>query len=208
MVQRWFLLLLAFSAAGCGSRIDPAHETASTGLKIFVSSRGHLADFVDDPNLHGTTGIARADDFCNTDANKPDHGTYKALLVDGVARDATLGKDWVLRPRTTYYQPHGDVVIGTTTDNAIFDAEYTPLKSAIGVTPTNVDPDTVDEVWTGIGNTIDFSTGNTCAGWSSTATTESGSRGVSDETSGSAFYAIGDYACSYFQLFVYCVEQP
>jgi hypothetical protein len=196
-------MLLPVLAAGCGSS---SPDQVSGGLKIFVSSHGHLSDFFHDPNLHGSTGVARADDFCNTDANKPDNRTYKALLVDGVARDATRRKDWVLQPSTTYYQPHGDVEIGTTTDKAIFDAEFTPLKNAIGATPRNVDPDTVDQIWTGIGNDIDFSTGSTCGGWSSTAQA-AGSRGVSTATDGTAFYAIGDYGCSYFQLFVYCVEQ-
>jgi len=197
-------LVLAFlGGAACTSGFEPV----SSGPKIFVSSRGHIADFIDDPNLKGSTGIAKADDFCNADANKPDTGTYKALLVDGVSRDAKTGKDWVLRPNTTYYQSHGNVQIGTTTANAIFDAEYTPLKNPIGATARNVDPDTIDQVWTGIGNNLDFSTGYTCNTWTQ-ASDGSGSRGVSVAINGDAFHAIGDFGCAYFQNFLYCVEQP
>jgi hypothetical protein len=192
-------------AAACSSTLEVGAGPVSHGLKIFVTSRGHLSDFVDDPNLTGASGVARADDYCNHDANKPDQGAYKALLVDGVVRDATTPLDWVLQPNTTYYQSHDDTVIGTTTPGAIFDAEFTPLQHAIGAT-ANVDPDTVDQVWTGIGDNVTFATGGTCNGWQSGG--DSGSRGVSTDTDGDAFFAIGDYGCAFFQLFIYCVEQP
>jgi hypothetical protein len=186
-----------------------AGGTASNGPKIFVTSTGHLADFADDTTLAGTTVIEKADAFCNRDGNKPDDGTYKALLVDGVNRSANPPIDWVLQPSTTYYLSDGVRVVGTTTSAAIFDAEYTPLTNALGTTPADADPDDIDQVWTGIGNNIDFSTGNTCLGWTSdTNGTSSGSRGVSTQKTGDAFYSLGDYGCAYFQLYLYCVEQP
>jgi hypothetical protein len=35
-----------------------------------------------------STAIEKADSYCQTDANRPDSGTYKAILVDGIVRDA------------------------------------------------------------------------------------------------------------------------
>ena len=107
--------------------------------------------------------------------------------------------------------PAIDAAFGPQTNgNAIFDAEYTPLANAIGPTPAStadnpVDPDDVDQVWTGIGNALDFSTGNTCGGW--TGNGDSGSRGVSTVKDDGAFYSAGDYGCGYFKLYLYCVEQ-
>jgi hypothetical protein len=118
------LLVLCAACSGVGP--------VSAGPKIFVSSRGHLSDFIDDRTLRGTTPIGKADDFCNSDPSKPDDRTYKALLVDGVARSAKPALDWPLRANTTYYLPHDDLVIGTTDDHAIFDAEFMPLANAIG----------------------------------------------------------------------------
>ena len=72
-----------------------------------------------DPLLSGSNAIEKADSFCNNDPNKPNSSTYKALLVDGITRDAISLTDWVLESNTTYYRPYDNVEIGATTNTAI-----------------------------------------------------------------------------------------
>jgi len=190
--------LLALAACG-GSSPTPQ---VSKGLKIFATSRTHVADFKNDPYLHGDTAIAKADDFCNTDPNRPDALTYRALLVDGVTRDAKVRMDWVLQPSTTYYRPYDDVPVGTTTAAAIFGATYAPLTNPI-------DAGAGTQVWTGIANSADFAAGDCCNGWSDLTNTYSAKYGFSSDKDGNAFSAVGGgMGCAYFQLEVYCVQQP
>ena len=70
-------------------------------LKIFATSATHNGGFKNDNLLVGSTAMEKADNFCQNDANRPDSGTYKAILVDGVSRDAITPLDWVLKPNTT-----------------------------------------------------------------------------------------------------------
>jgi hypothetical protein len=203
------LAVLPLLAACSGKTLDIGTNSAGTdtspptglshGLKIFVTSRTHNGDFVDDPTLNGATVVAKADDFCNSDANKPDSATYKALLVDGVTRDAKPEKDWVLEPTTTYYRPYNDVEIGTTSPNAIFVAEYVPLKNPVSATFIAYG------AWTGIGNVIDFSTQDTCRGWSTLEAV--GALGSTTHTNGSAFASPTGLTCWIYAP-LYCVEQP
>lgn len=195
----------------CSSRtscdyIDCAGEVQerrlSAGLKIFVTSQPHIGNFADDPYLMGETPIAKADAFCNSDPDKPGDATYKALLVDGANRDAIAQTDWVLLPATTYYQSYGDVMIGTTTKKGILASAFRPLENPIG---SATKP---REVWTGISDATDFSAGQSCAGWSNATNAYGAARGLSDEIDGNAFAAVGDIGCEYFQLHLYCVEQP
>ncbi len=169
------------------------------GLKIFVTARQHGADFADDPYLTGANGIEKADSFCASDPHNPGGATYKAMLVDGVVRDAKARLDWVLRPNTTYYRPPGVVEIGTTTSAAIFGAAYRPLTHSI-------DP-SVTDVWTGIGDASDFAVGESCLGWSDSTNLHFADRGLADEMDGDAFSATGGVGCGYFQFPIYCVEQ-
>ncbi len=189
---------LVFLLVSCGGEQKPR---ISAGLKIFVSARTHVADFANDPYLSGSNAIEKADDFCNTDSNRLDTATYRAMIVDAVVRDAKTRTNWVLQPSTTYYQSYSDVVIGATTANAIFGAFYAPLTNPI-------DPASAKQVWTGIGSAADFAAGANCARWSDATNTYHAGRGVSDATDGNAFSAIGDMGCAFFQLNVYCVQQP
>src|SRR5919202_4123856 len=155
----FILLYICLTVLGCGGS-----PRLSSGLKIFLTSRKHVADFENDPFLSGDNAIHKADDFCNTDPNRPDAHVYKALLVDGVTRDAKVPTDWVLKPSTTYYRTLDDVVIGTTTTAAIFGAAFSPLTNAVVGTISPADTGT--EVWTGIANPADFTAGESCNGWS------------------------------------------
>jgi hypothetical protein len=173
------------------------------GPVIFVTSRPHGGDFTNDPYLTGANGIAKADVFCNSDPAKPSAASYKALLVDGVNRDAHVLLDWVLKPDTAYYRPDGEL-IGTTTAAAIFGSAYQPLAHPI------VDPATLDHpatVWTGIGSQSNFSTGNHCNHWSDLTNSYSADFGAASETDGSAFSTNGLVGCYSFQFPIYCVEQ-
>jgi hypothetical protein len=175
----------------------------SSGLKIFLTSRKHVADFKNDASLNGDSAIHKADDFCNTDPNRPDAHVYKALLVDGVNRDAKSPTDWILKPSMTYYRPHDDIVIGTTTSAAIFGAAYAPLTNAIGISPV----DTGTEVWTGIADPGDFTAGECCNGWSDMTNSWSAQWARPFATDGLAFGA-GLVGCAVYQFWIYCVEQP
>ena len=198
------LLLLAACGDGLHAEASPTPTPhVSSGLKIFLTSRKHVADFKNDPNLNGDSAIHKADDFCNTDPNRPDAHVYKALLVDGVNRDAKALTDWVLKPSTTYYRPQDDIVIGPTTSAAIFSAAFAPLTNAIGISPV----DTGTEVWTGIANSGDFTAGESCNGWSDMTNSWSGRWARPTATDGLAFGA-GLVGCAVFQFWIYCVEQP
>jgi len=204
--------LLLLAACGGGLHADPTPTPTptphvSSGLKIFLTSRKHVADFKNDPNLSGDSAIHKTDDFCNTDPSRPDAHVYKALLVDGVNRDAKALTDWVLKPSTTYYRPHDDIVIGTTTSAAIFGAAYAPLTNAIAGTISPADTGT--EVWTGIANPGDFTAGECCNGWSDMTNSSNAHWAIPTATDGSAFgIANGLVGCAVFQFWIYCVEQP
>jgi hypothetical protein len=193
------------SSLGCGGsspQPQPPAPRLSQGLKIFATRRVHGADFRNDPYLAGDTAVAKADDFCGTDPNKPDASTYRALLVDGVIRDAKTRTNWVLAPSTTYYRPYDDVVIGATTPAAIFGAVYAALPNAIDLDAAHT------LAWTGIGSAADFAAGYTCNGWSDLTNSYSGNYGQPFETDGTAFSTNGRVGCYAYQFKLYCVEQP
>ena len=82
-----------FDAVDGASRTD---GSSSKKLKIFVSSSLHHGDFANDPTLSGATAMEKADAFCMRDSNRPTGGSIsKALLGDGVNRDAVTLTDWV-----------------------------------------------------------------------------------------------------------------
>jgi hypothetical protein len=197
--------LLLLAACGGGVHEDATPQHVSSGLKIFLTSRKHIADFKNDPFLNGDNAIHKADDFCNTDPNRPDAHVYKALLVDGVNRDAKSLTDWALKPSTTYYRPNNDIVIGTTTTASIFGAAFAPLTNSIAGAIAPADTGTF--VWTGIANSIDFTAGDSCNGWSDATPFRQGRIGVPTAKDGTAFDGLGS-SCSLAQDWIYCIEQP
>ena len=141
--------------------------------------------------------------------NRPDAHVYKALLVDGVSRDAKALTDWVLQPRTTYYHPHDDIVIGTTTDTAVFRALTEPIIETSSAQDTPPHPTPAVLVWTGIANPADFMAGESCNGWSDSTSLSTGRWGRPTVTDGSAFGTDVPFDCGGFNQFrLYCVEQP
>ena len=197
--------------AGLWRKFDSDAAAAADAARVertqdFLTSRKHVADFKNDPYLNGDSAIHKADDFCNTDPNRPDAHAYKALLVDGVNRDAKALTDWVLKPSTTYYRPYDDIVVGTTTAAAIFGAAYAPLTNAIAATISPADTGT--EAWTGIANSGDFTTGECCNGWSDVTNSWSARWAIPTARDGSAFGTNGFVGCAVYQFWIYCVEQP
>lgn len=206
--------LLAAAAATCLLTGCPGGQdgpTISTGLKIFVTTERHLGDFGGDTNLPGSTPIEKADAFCNQSVDKPNNSTYKALIVDGTSRDAVSQTDWVLKANTPYYRTLGNVLIGTTNSNAIFDVITNDLPNAVVVCqPGPCDPNDV-QVWTGINSEATFAAGSeTCLAWSPGANSSTGRFGFADSNDGFAFHSsvvagcgAGDTSAAH----LYCVEQ-
>lgn len=197
------ITLVLLSACGGGGGSDNS-APVSTGLKIFVTSETHNGDFANDPTLAGSTAMQKADAFCNRSARKPSGDNYKALIVDGVNRDAVTLTDWVLRPNTAYYQTHGDVLIDTTTSSAVFAAFFRSMPNK--VLPAGSSPG----VWTGIGDGATFASNGSCARWGQSGPVpgQTGSFGSPDSTGGFAFYSGGGSAeCASVQLGLYCVQQ-
>lgn len=144
-------------------------------------------------------GVAGADAECQAAAPIP--GTFKAMIVDGVNRVACTSSscgtgagehiDWPVEPSTAYYNLSGDV-IGTTDANALFTF---PLDNA--VSPRGV------EVWTGLNG--DWTTGDTCAGWTD-GVSAFGVNGIASRLDDSSIAAY-DQNCDRTNITLYCVQQ-
>jgi len=184
-------------------------STISTRLKIFVTSETHDAGLASDTSLIGSNAIEKADYICRTSARKPDNKEYKALLVDGLYRDAPTLKDWVLQPDTTYYRNDGVVPIGATNTDAIF---ALTSQSGQGSDLVNAVDDcascglTDSRVWTGAADAGDFFSFffSNCGGWS-TKVASKGALGLSTSSDSAAFSTTAD-DCSSKHAF-YCVQQ-
>jgi hypothetical protein len=180
---------------------------ANLDLKIFVTSTGHVGDFADDPLLTGNNAIEKADFFCNHAANKPDSKAYKALLIDGIHRDAVNNIDWVLLPNNTYFRPSG-LEIGTTSASAIFPTIYQNLTNSIDDRHGyEVDDPNINYAWVGVGNVSNFSAlQQNCSNWSSSSGYGKGALFIYKDEK--AFLESNvSVPCSGHRK-LYCVEQP
>lgn len=197
------LVAIGIALGSCGG----GGPTPSSGLKIFVTTGVHVADFFGDPSLSGQSAVERADDFCQTDAGKPTTGTYKALLVDGTTRDALIPLDWVLKPDTTYFQTDNDVQIATTTSAAIFPwALEHFIHDSFGISDPEI-PASISLVWTGFSDGMSFAASTqTCSGWTNGQNTDNAPQGVCYGTNGDEWYTNGLHVCS-LEARIYCAEQ-
>jgi hypothetical protein len=171
---------LAFDRGGASRQYKRSRNVA----KVFATAESHNGDFAGDAALPGANAVAKADAFCNASLARPDAQTYKAVLVDGVARSALPAIDWPLLPDTTYYRADGAVNVFHT--NA---ASLTNPYGNNGVEPSGG----LGDHWTGI--LLDFTTNatNTCAGWTSHA---SGLVGRVGATVGGAFSSTVGHPCN------------
>lgn len=200
----WILALLL---SGCGG----GDNTPSAGLKIFVTAETHSGDFAGDPTLSGANAIQKADAFCNKSSAKPSDDTYKALIVDGVSRDAASLTDWVLKPSTNYYQTYNDVLIDKTSAAALFTAYYSPLQHPINGCGRNCPDGTAIQVWTGIDDASTFAASpNVSNQWGQVGSV-AGISGAFASTLETGYYAFGSNggsaSCSTTQFALYCVQQ-
>jgi hypothetical protein len=196
--------LISCGGGGGGSNPNPA----SSGLKIFASSRVHNGDFLGDTGLTGQTAMEKADNFCQTDPAKPDSATYKAMLVDGMTRDALVPLDWVLKPNTAYYQAQGNVRIMTTTSTAIFPTNLEhDIHDSFGTSSDPNNPAPTSTVWTGFIDGYSFTANTqTCSGWTYRDNGQDSPYGISYGTDGTELYTNGGQVCS-LESRVYCVQQ-
>lgn len=175
----YYYILTAVNAAG-----ESVASAEVNGVPACNPCKMYLTATTYGGNLGGIPG---ADTKCNmADANKPATGTYKALLVDGIARRACTSAncvsggvfehiDWVLHPTTTY--------VRSSDGGTIF------ITNASGVNPINligvITTATTTAYWTGIANTIswDWITNTaTCSSWTDGVTASCGSYGLSSWT--------------------------
>lgn len=200
--SRNWIYLLTLSAtlalSSCGMELGWPEQKASEGQDS-KDSTVKLRIFVSKATTNGQIGsgsIGQADSFCEQDENKPDTGTYRALLADSTNRVAlpiAQRKDWVLEAKRTYIRPDG-TVIGTTNTNGVLPF---PLKAAISTENLSV--------WTGIGGGA-WTSGLSCGNWAKDESAVSGVFGYSDRIVGEAL-AGGTSSCE-IARHLYCVEQP
>jgi hypothetical protein len=204
------IIMTAFLTA-CSSSDDSPAQVTTSGLKIFATSEIHVGDFANDPTLSGANAIEKADFFCNQDSGKPDDKIYKALLIDGINRDAKSLTDWVLLPNTTYYRAFDNIEIGATISTAIFPVLFQDLTNSVDVRraplPTGVEHP--DNVWSGITDLTDYTNDGSrdCNGWTTSNNVFQGIYGYSYEKTS---VAISTQTASVYcgaKLRLYCVEQ-
>jgi hypothetical protein len=110
--------------------ITDALGNAGTGTHTLTLTFSKMIFTTSGTNNGNFGGMAGADAYCTSDANKPTRGTYKAMLVDGTNRVACTSSfcggsgvsehvDWVLDPTTLYSRSDG-TPIGTTTSAGVF----------------------------------------------------------------------------------------
>ena len=145
-------------------------QVPCTTCKIFVSVNQGSGDLLTagqaiDAGI--STGIEATDVLCMADPSYPGTGNYKALIVDGTNRIASVSAnagdgqiDWVLRANTGYYRMDGSTIIMTTNANGIL---LSDLTNTINATATGH--------YTGLN--FDWTTGAayTCSSWTSTVGT-------------------------------------
>ena len=144
---------------------------------------------------HG--GVAGADAKCNSDANKPSKGTFKAM-IGATTRRGTAGSqlDWVIKPSTPYSRKDG-TLIAYSTASGLLPADLTAA----------IDATTNYNIHTGLNADGSVATGKTCSDWTATTLGSNVAVGISNYTeSGWIFYS-DTTPCSGGTRRLYCVEQ-
>ena len=73
--DRFILVYTCLTLLGCGGSSTPTPPPqptphVSSGLKIFLTSRKHVADFKNDPYLNGDSAIHKVDDLTEGDRQR------------------------------------------------------------------------------------------------------------------------------------------
>ena len=191
-----FILITVLYACDLSNTSEPTVPCNSKNYcHIFISNNDTRGNLVVSGN-----GIVAADAIC-TASRPPNTGSAKAFLVDGVNRRActtidcgtgSVGEhiDWVLSAGREYRRTGGAVVIGTANVDGIL--EFNLLSAFYATAGT---------IYTGIND--DYTTGNDCNNWTSTAFTGATGNLVSIDST-----AINDTDRSCNELHrLLCVEQ-
>lgn len=186
-----FLTLLTLLSCAQEKGHAPGEKDCSDGGSciIFITDDVYTGNF---------GGIEEADEFCNSDKNKPNGSDYKAILANNERRACTTADcesdgikenlDWVLYPEREYVLRNGEV-IGTTSSAAIFKKVSASVSDGEYV-----------QVWTGFDSS--WVNNDDCSNWTSTT----GQGGYADFQSVSEFGQSGHNACSNASNLV-CAEQ-
>jgi len=158
----YFFMVTAVNGSGNTNATAEATATPTT-RKLFVTALAVSTDL--SAGMGGGLGTVAADGLCQSDANYPGSGSYKAVIANSFRTACTTANcgggpsensDWALAPNTEYVRPAGSV-IGTTTANGIFTF---PLDLAFDATATSV--------MTGLNTNWTSATDN-CQDWASSS---------------------------------------
>ncbi len=144
-------------------------------------------------NVFGSSGLARADDICEKDSNKPNKQgvEFKALL--GTSSRKLGGSDWVLKKNSTYYRSDG-TLIGKTKNNS----DWFEFPFYNSISSSNV------RVATGLEDDGSVSSDN-CNSWVSGKSTDETTRGRSNAVGSESIEDSSSQDCDE-DYAIYCVE--
>lgn len=179
----------------CGS--DCVDERKSL---IYLTDSKWIGNFTQDSdgykpfNVFGSSGLARADDICKKDSNKPNKqgAEFKALL--GTNSRRLGGSDWVLKKNSTYYRPDGTLIGKTKNNSDWFEFPfYNPIAGSNVRVATGLEDD---------GSVASDNCNSWVSGKSNDKTTRGRSNAINSESieDSSSQECDDDYA-------IYCVEQ-
>jgi hypothetical protein len=144
-------------------------------------------------------GVSGADTICNTDANRPNNGRYKAFLsgnervackTSNCSSGPSEHLDWVIYPNTKYIRSDG-VQISTSNSLGIFQGPLLNAVSSVGTV-----------IWMGLAS--DYTTSPyTCTSW----TTNASYGEVVASTDTKLPNDFGPQACSTPGRTILCIEQ-
>jgi len=182
-----FAIILLSACGGDDSSEGNTSFVACTQCKTFVmagtAGDGNLLANGRNINSNVTTGVGGADALCMDDFDYPGTGVYKALIVDGINRIASVSPntgdgqvDWVLQANTNYYRADGTTLVMTTDANGLM---VFAVNGGSDLTNPFI-PDTFN-YWTGLAS--DWQTSNdTCGTWNNNQNTSVGNMGLGSAT--------------------------
>lgn len=164
----------------------------------FVTSSTHNGDFANDASLSGSNAIQKADNFCSQNLPSGFSGTFKALLVDGINRQAAPVKiNWILKQNKYYFRQDGTTLMFKTDSNEYFifgdpDANGAPSGKSY---------------WTGLIGATWFTNANTCSGWTSSLSTNLGQAGSGGYTNSYSIDSTFPVGCDSTVKRLLCIQQ-
>lgn len=165
--------------------------------RIFVSTGAWNGDL---------SNVAGADALCNADAGGPAAPVFRAMIVDGLTRVASVTPDagdgqvsWVLQPNMRYFR--------TNAGGAFITEVFTTNANALPLFPWTAGGGVAANVWTGLNADWTSATALTqnCFFWTDGSGSWNGAIGVGNATISTAIRT-GVSLCSN-TLRLYCVEQ-